>query len=212
MRKLIALCVWAVGCIFAAAAHAVDDWQSLSSVAIEARRQGVTIESPWLQHMRVDVEPNEIRYADGGSMMRTPDIAYSYDNKPRDVSRFFKPKYPRINAIMRYAGRAPGEIISIGVDSGYSAEKIRVEPALFLGYTRAFEFAPNTHLAVGASRWFGGEVREFAVDCEIDIFCRKYHAATLLSWRDYQPNPSRDYMDREVQYDMHYHLMLIHEF
>lgn len=163
-----------------------DNWRGIAQVAAQTKQQNIRLPLPWLTQLRMESESHTIRRANGSSYMTRPRVVTSgYDRRVQyDVSKFYEVDHPRLNFVLRYAGRMPGEVISVGGDSGYSAAKIRVKPALFLGYTRALKLAEHTMLTLGISGWIGGAVRESA--CR-DSYNSEYYCPTLTAWRDYQP-------------------------
>ena len=182
---------------------AADNWQWVANYALESKQQNIAFALPWLDSMRISIDPTTIRRADGGGIMSRPNVVRSrYDQSVQhDLSKFYKSDKPRINLLMRYAGRQAGEVISFGFDSGYSAKKIEVKPALFLGYTRAFQVARQTHIVIGVSGWLGGKVSEKAC---LDSFNRAYYCPTLTAWSDYTPIENRN--------DIHSSMVFVYAF
>lgn len=131
----------------------------------------------------VEKSTSNIILADGKSLMKRPSAVRSYSKTVEyDVSHFYQPDKLQLNMIVHYAGRLAGEIISFGFDTGFSAEKITLKPALFAGYTRAFQVAKSTHISVSMGGWFGGKVSH--KPCR-DDFEREYYCPTLTAWSDY---------------------------
>ena len=164
---------------------ATDDWQQVATYALASKQMSVKVAWPWLDTLYWSANPDTIRHADGSALMRRPRVvASAYDRSVRhDLSRFYRPDKPRLRFKMRYAGRRSGEVISFGIDTGYAAEKIRVRPALFLGYARAIEVRKNFYLTAGISGYLGGRVSEEAC---FDAYDRAYYCPTLTAWSDYR--------------------------
>ena len=158
---------------------------------------------PWITQLRLSKNTGAIRLADGAIMLNRPGIVRSaYDSSVQhDVSKFYRPDKMHVNAMMHYAGRRAGEVFSFGFDSGFSATKMKVKPALFFGYARAFEVTKTTAVSMSAGGWLGGKVSE--KPC-LDAYDREYYCPTLTAWTDYRP-PRR----RLHQY---INLMFVHNF
>lgn len=195
----ILLCAFGLCLPLTAAANGGD----LSGIALAAKQQNATPAMPWLGDMRInDKHAHHITLADGNNLMQRPRVVRSYSDAAQyDVSHFYKPDKLQVNIVMHYAGRRAGEIISLGFDSGFSARKIKIAPALFAGYTRAYRVARSTHITASAGGWFGGEVTHEA--CR-DAFDREYFCPTLTAWSDYRP--SRQKLQRYL------HLTWTHDF
>ena len=204
MRVFFILCFCFVS---ASPVLAADDAHRrlMAHFALAAERQKMKSALPWITRFSFETTANvhEIRLADGEMIYARPAIVSSaYDRSVTyDVSGFYKPSSPRLNAVMNYSGWHAGEIFSFGFDTGFSAEKIRVKPAFFLGYTRAFRLGEMTHLTLGMGSWFGGGVSE--TPC-LDEYDREYWCPALIAWTDYAP-PRR----RLAQY---VNLVLTHRF
>lgn len=161
------------------------DGQHLARVAIETNKQNKVMQYAWIDPAsNLQFNNMDIASANGIKLMNNPKTAGSYNGVQYDVSHFYTAKKPRINMIMHYAGRTPGEILSFGIDSGFSAKKIKIKPALFVGYSRAFKIKENTHIAFNINGWLGGKILE--QPCR-DDYNREYYCPTLTAWRDYKP-------------------------
>ena len=190
-KALLGLIGLAAGYLFVAPSVAADDWQQVAHYALQSKLGNLALPLPWVDALRIDLdEPNTIRRADGNGIMSRPTIVHSqYDpSVTYDVSRFYRADKPRVNFLLRYAGRRAGEVISFGSDSGYSAAKIRIAPAVFAGYTRAFRLRKQTYLTFGLSAWLGGKVTEKAC---FDAYNRAYYCPTLTAWSDHIPIENR---------------------
>ncbi len=201
MASLAAIAALATG-LSPAPAWAADSGGDLARLAVAARQQNAAPKHPWLTRLRLAGAADDIYLADGTRLMSRPEIVYSYnETTPYDVSRFYRPSAMRANLMLHYAGRRAGEIISVGVDSGYSAAKIHIDPALFIGYTRAFQAAENLTIALGAGGWLGGDISE--KPCR-DDFDRAYYCPTLTAWSAYRRPRHR--LNRRA------HLLLAYDF
>jgi len=189
----VARIVFAVAFITVAAlpATAAADWRHAAGYALTAKHMNIKVAWPWLAELEVDATPHTIRAADGRALLRRPTVVASrYDASARyDLSRFYRAKSPRLRFRLHYAGRARGEVITVGLDSGYAADKITVKPALLLGYARAFEVRKNFYLTAGISGVIGGRVSEKAC---FDSYDRAYYCPTLTAWSDHRPRQHRN--------------------
>jgi len=188
----VARFIFAVAFITVAApATAAADWRHAAGYALTAKHMNIKVAWPWLAELSVDAAPHTIHAADGRALLQRPTVVASrYDASARyDLSRFYRAKSPRLRFKLRYAGRARGEVITVGLDSGYAADKITVKPALLLGYARAFEVRKNFYLTAGISGVIGGRVAERAC---FDAYDRAYYCPTLTAWRDHRPRQHRN--------------------
>ena len=181
---------------------AADDGRNLARIALAAKQQNAAPPMPWIGDMRIsDKTTSNIRLADGANLMKRPDVVRvttQTTTVDHDVSHFYKPEKLQLNLVMHYAGRQAGEIISFGFDSGFSAEKLKVKPALFVGYTRAFQVAKSTHISVGMGGWFGGKVSHKPCHSE-GLPEHKFYCQTVIPWSDYQ-RYSRQHSERLQRY------------
>lgn len=172
---------------------AMENGRAIAGIAIAAKQQNMLPTAPWISTMRIINDSGTIALADGRELMRRPQETLSYttqDDTNRlfdpDVSRFYKPKMPRFNAVWNYAGRTVGEVISVGIDSGYQAEKITVKPALFLGYARSMQVGRGKYFAFATGGWLSGRVTHRPCR-EVDGGRRYYYCANLSSWDHFRP-------------------------
>lgn len=174
-----------------AAPPAAADWQQAAGYALTAKHMRIKVAWPWLAALDVDAAPDTVRAADGRALMQRPTVvASAYDASARyDITRFYRPKSPRLRFKLHYAGRKRGEVVSFGVDTGYAADKITVQSALLLGYARAFEVRKNFYITAGISGVIGGRVSEKAC---FDSYDRAYYCPTLTAWSDYRPRKQRN--------------------
>lgn len=157
-----------------------------------AAKKSYILSPPWISQLGITNASNRnLDLADGNRFMSLPRVVRSgYDQSAiYDVSHFYRAKRPRLNAVFHYGGRQVGEIISAGLDTGFRAEKIELQPALFFGYTRAIQLKQkSSYFAFSAGGWVGGKVTEKA--CR-DSYQREYYCPTLTAWVDYrQPKPN----------------------
>ncbi len=168
-------------------ALAVDGMQ-LAHIALNAAQQRVAPAIPWISTMRLvtNADTGSFRLADGREVMKRPTRAFSYDNRARDVSRFYRQEKPQMNMVLHYGGRHPGEVFSVGLDNGMEADKLTIKPAVFVGYARAFESKRHEFMSLSVGSWFGGKAKHRAC---VDAVGRQYYCSTLTAWSDFnQPN------------------------
>lgn len=123
--------------------------------------------------------------SDGRAVSSIPAlVASGYDSSVvHDLSGFYKGlRQPRINFVLNYATAIHGEVISFGFDPGARSEKVTVNRALFLGYTRAFMPQKNLTLSFSTGAWILGGVNESPC---VDSYDRNYHCGSLTAWSDY---------------------------
>ena len=203
---LLRLCFILSVCFLSTApAFAMDDGQrrAMAQFALFAERQNFKTHLPWLTRFSFETRPSEITLADDQYLYARPEVVRSgYDQSvAHNVEHFYKPAAPRVKMIMHYSGWHEGEVFTFGFDTGFSAAKIEMEPALFIGYTRAFQVAELTHITLGVGSWFGGRVSESPC---LDSYDREYWCPALTAWTDYAPPRRR--LSRYI------HLTLTHRF
>ena len=122
---------------------------------------------------------------DGRPMFSLPAlVASGYDDSVvYDVSHFYRGlRKTRISFILNYATETLGEVLSFGLDPGARSEKLRVNSAVFVGYTRALVPQRNMTVSFSTGAWILGGVSE--TSC-VDSFDREYHCGSLTAWSDY---------------------------
>ncbi len=186
---LLRLCFILCFCFVSAApAFAADDAhrRMLARFALAAERQNLKPALPWITRFSFENRPAELTLADGQYLYRRPEVVHSaYDSSvTHDLGHFYRPSKPRMNMVAHYSGWHKGEVFTFGFDTGFSAAKIKMEPAFFIGYTRAFQVAELTHITLGVGSWFGGRVSE--KPC-LDSYDREYWCPALTAWTDYAP-------------------------
>ena len=201
IRTMTAI-VSVVVALLSLSASAMDDGRVIADIALAAKQQNVAPPQPWLSALRItDNDNTAIDLADGAQLMQRPKLAASYNNEAHNVSRFYQTNSPRVNMIWHYAGRKAGEIFSLGMDSGYRAEKITIRPALFVGYARSLSIGSGKYFTFAAGGWFGGRVTHKACRDERD---RKYYCGSLIAWSDFHP--------QQKNLQTYYQLVYRHEF
>lgn len=182
---------------------AMENGRGLADIALAAKQQNKKPAIPWVSTLQIRSNDSmAINLADSKQLMRRPNLVASYNlEQIYDVSRFYKADFVRVNMVLNYAGRRAGEIISVGVDSGYRAQKLTVQPALFLGYARSMQVGKGNHFTFATGGWLGGKVTHTA--CR-DSFARKYYCGNLTAWSDFHP--------QQYQLQRYYQIVYTHEF
>ena len=179
-------CLWVVvGVLLPLSASGIDDGHTIATVAQVAKQQDVTPALPWISTLRItEKDHSVIRLADGERLMQRPIRASSYNDGNYDVAQFYKADSGRLSMVWHYAGRKAGEIFSVGIDSGYRAEKLTIRPALFIGYARSMEIEQGKYLTLAMGGWLGGKTTH--KPCS-DSFDREYYCGNLTAWTDFRP-------------------------
>ncbi len=181
---------------------AMDDGNAMATIALAAKQQNVTPAQPWVSTLRItDDDHAVISLADGERLMQRPKRASSYNDGDYDVSEFYTPDAVRLNMVLHYAGRKAGEIISIGIDSGYRAKKMTIRPALFIGYARSMQVGQAKYFTLVAGGWLGGRITHKA--CR-DDYDRQYYCRSLTAWSDFRP--------RRHALEYYYQVVYTHKF
>lgn len=169
---------------------AMENGRTIAGIAIAAKQQHMLPTAPWISTMRIINDSGTIALADGRELMRRPQWGTYVDQKgiqTHDLSQFYKPKMPRFNAVWNYAGRTVGEVISVGIDSGYQAEKITVKPALFMGYARSMQVGRGKYFAFATGGWLGGKVTYKACHSKDIPEHNFYCGANIIHWSEFRP-------------------------
>jgi len=139
---------------------------------------------------RVDVEPtsNEFFSNSSGAVIANvrktvtsyydPDITY-------DLSNFYKKTNNRVRFISNFVLDSPNTFYSIGIDTGVSSEKLKVNKSLFIGVSHVFHLNMNSYFSINGGSWLGGSIKE--TPC-YDSYNREYWCQNLTSWADYKPS------------------------
>lgn len=183
MRRMIGELLLCVGLCGLGAPVGADE--ALARYALTMKQYQLKPAGIWLTRLDFAFDPKDVRMADGAKIFDRPGLLGSYDSSNiQDHTEFYLSEYPYMSATMHYAGRRAGEIFSLGLDSGFSSAKITVEPAMFLGYTRTYQVARTTYMAMSAGGWLGGKVsQQRCIDPPTGRF---FHCQTRLSWTDYR--------------------------
>ncbi|SMN02383.1 hypothetical protein SPONN_943 [uncultured Candidatus Thioglobus sp.] len=176
--------------------------KDLARLAIETKQQGKVIKYAWIDYSSsFKINNFDITNAEGVELMERPQTASSYNGIEYNISNFYQAKKSRMNMVIHYAGIKPGEILSFGFDTGFSAKKININPALFLGYTRAFQMTEDANIAFNVNGWIGGKVSEQAC---VDEYNRQYCCPTLTAWRDYKQYDNKANLQQNIAFKFNF--------
>lgn len=181
-QKLYSLFYWLL--IFVGAptyAQTLQDHRSLLIMTSESSL-AQRLPAPWfISHFSSNSE-RKIRRADGAVLMEIRDSVHSaYDDSTSyNLGRFFRARNNRLSLIANWATIA-GTIWSVGIDSGHSSQKIKLQGSLFLGATSSWQTNRNQVITLGFGSWHGGGVRESPC---VDEYDRRYYCPTLIAWSD----------------------------
>ena len=78
----------------------------------------------------------------------------------------------------------PGDLISLGLDSGASSAKLAIKPAFRIGYASTIALTKSTYISYFFDTWLGGGITE--QPC-IDEYERSYSCRNLIAWADRTP-------------------------
>jgi len=138
---------------------------------------------------KLNIEQSPLSYYDAGGMpiIGNPQYVKSgYDSTIRYyVGDFYKANSNRYQFILNILGLKKGQFFSVGFDNGVKADKLTVNPSVFVGYTQTFQISKQTIFNLGLGTWLGGNISESPC---IDSYDRQYWCQNLTSWNDYHPN------------------------
>lgn len=69
---------------------------------------------------------------------------------------FFNRESYRLNFTGLYKTKRKGEFVLFGFDSGTSSNKLKLRPAIKLGYINTLNIIPKLYFSFGFSAWYGG--------------------------------------------------------
>lgn len=107
------------------------------------------------------------------------------DSVTMSANNYFKRNY-RLNLTGLYKTNRKGEFILFGLDSGVFSDKLKIAPAIKLGYVNTIMIKKQFYISFGASKWYGGTISE--IPC-VDSYDRLYSCRNLISWLDRIPLP-----------------------
>lgn len=185
-------------CVFAAdATHRELIWRkSINSLMSDDTKLEV-----WLSPSTIRYETGvvNVRTADGQLVISPGTATSAYDDSlSYDASHFYRLKKPRYSFVVNLSTYKPGRFLSIGYDSSVSAEKLTIQPSIFLGFVDSYALAKNHYVIFSLGSWFGGSIKE--MPCYDDYDRRYSCSGSIVAWHDYRPSYPRNYRYIDFKY------------
>ena len=135
----------------------------------------------------MDSNPISFSSAGGLPIAYNPTVVSSaYDRSIKsDVSGFYNYSGYRYKFILNTLPFQPGQIISVGFDSGVNASKLNIRPSFLLGYVDTYKVSERSLFNLSVGSWLGGHISESPC---LDSYDRAYWCQNLTAWSDYHPN------------------------
>lgn len=183
-----AFAVWAFACL------GCGVWGAALSADMQAHRQTAMLAAQrslldgfsgfWVSAPSFQGGSSAIRSYSGSLLYKRPsEVRSGYDNAVRhDVSSFYESSRPAVSGIFNWVLQ-PGQVVSVGLNSGYESPKLTITPAVFLGWSGSFGLTARQQLTVSAGAWLGGQLSESPC---LDDYGRQYWCMTLTAWEDYR--------------------------
>ena len=124
----------------------------------------------------------QLTAGDVGYSNGMPDVAYSYDNQPRDISRFYQDEQTNFYA-EGYVILDTRTRIRIGYDHGIDTQKYDVSKAYTIGVDQAIRIDDNSDWLISGTTTFGGEQRH--IPC-VDSEGVNYYCGNLTLWSTFK--------------------------
>jgi hypothetical protein len=137
---------------------------------------------PWFVSHFSSTTEGQVTAAGGAVVMNIRSSVPSvYDaSTSYEVGKFFRANNNRLSLIANW-GSSAGTIWSIGFDSGYKSQKLKLNHSLFLGATKSWQAKKNQTITLGLGAWLGGGVSESPC---MDDYDRQYSCSSLIAWSD----------------------------
>ncbi len=158
----------------------------------------------WLSDFSLTTSTPRIVHDSSGNLVvsNTAWVRSAYDLEGIfDVSDMYKMKSDRLTFISNFLSKQLGTIYSIGFDSGYKSEKLRIESSLFLGLAKGVKLSERNYIGLSVGRWIGGRITE--KPC-YDSFDRAYWCQNLTAWSDYKPSYPSAISFMDIKYLLRY--------
>ena len=124
----------------------------------------------------------------------------SYDSSiQHDIRPYYKPHKVRIKSVNAHFSSDNDTWFLFGFDTGFSSEKIKVHPALYLGLLKKHEITRNSFVDYSFLLNIGGHIKD--ISCK-DDYQREYYCGNLRAWRDF--NRPRTQTIQAVQFRYSY--------
>ena len=125
-----------------------------------------------------------------------PTVAYSYDGKARDISRFYENKKTQIKTSGSLYFDTDTKI-DLYWDNGMDTDKLDVSSTKGIGLSQYIEIDDNHSFVLGGSYKFTGKQKH--TPC-IDTLGREYYCGTLTAWKDFKEPKHEDTYSLSVRY------------
>ena len=145
----------------------------------------------WISSYSIEKNPTAFTNSSGAAIMSNPaSMVSAYDSTSTryNMSDFYAMQNDRHRLVGHVNGFTKGELFSIGYDSGINSQKLDVNNAFYMGYTKALSFTKSSITALSFGGWFGGNTSESPC---VDSYGRQYACQSLTAWSDYKPNYPR---------------------
>ena len=170
-------------CCFAA--HASDDEHraTLQRLMMATSPGSDDLRYPFISQMYLQREQGVFTLSSGQNLISVPNVVNSaYDSSvTHQIGDFYQPKEVRQRWVVNYLLPASHWLVSFGYDSGLQADKLSIQPSVFLGAAKNMTLTQNQYLLFSWGQWFGGKVTERSC---MDTYDREYWCPTLVAWKD----------------------------
>jgi hypothetical protein len=182
MRCLVCL-LCQLACSFSAHASDEEHRDTISRVLMASSQSGTNLLYPFITQLYVQREQGQFTLSSGQSLMSvSSSVASGYDASiAHQIGDFYQANNLRQRWVMNYLHPQTHWLISLGYDSGTQADKLSIEPSVFLGAAKNFELAKHHQLLVSWGQWLGGKVTERPC---LDAYDREYWCPNLTAWKD----------------------------
>jgi len=166
-------------------AYAGDEEQRdmVQRILTAARDAQFKMDYPFITQMYVQREQGNFTLSSGRGLLSVNDTVVSaYDQDiAHNISDFYKTKNTRQRWVLNYLETDTRWLLSFGYDSGAQADKLSIQPSVFLGLAKNFELRRDHHLMFSWGQWFGGKVTERPC---LDAYDREYWCPNLSAWSE----------------------------
>lgn len=144
---------------------------------------------------------SSIATANDKPLMATPNNACSsYDASVcQNVNAFYKPNSPELIVTGIYKINSDN-ILSFGLNTGYSSSKLQVSPSFLIGGAKRFYTSnkKDSHFVVEGNYWLGSNV--IHRPC-LDSYDREYFCGSLTAWSDFNYDHHPDSYNVKIWYE-----------
>ena len=133
-------------------------------------------------------------------MIRPYDVCSSYDPSVcQNTNEFYKPKSPELILTGIYRINSDN-ILSFGVNTGYSSSKLTVSPSFLIGGAKRFYTSEkkDSHVVIEANYWLCSNVVHRPC---LDSYDREYYCGNLTAWSDFNYDRHPDSYNVKIWYE-----------